>query len=65
MQSEQRATYILDRHLPVAESVICARRTPVERRAKPRSQAALPARVWGMDIEDRCIRIRIVEHRLI
>jgi len=48
MQCEQRANYILDRHLPIAQSVF---RT--ERRVKPRSNDALPARVWGVDSEDQ------------
>ena len=53
MQCEQRANYILDGHLPIAESVFRIRRPPVERRTKPRSNDALPARVWGVDIEDQ------------
>jgi len=52
MLCEQRANYILDGHLPIVESVFRTRRSPVERRAKPRSNDALPARVWGVDIED-------------
>jgi len=48
MQCEQRANYILDRHLPTVQSVF---RT--ERRTKPRSNDALPARVWGVDSEDQ------------
>jgi hypothetical protein len=52
MQLEQRVNYILDGHLPGAESIFRTRLTPVERRAKPRSNDALPARVWGVDIED-------------
>ena len=53
MHCEQRASYILDGHLPIAESLFRARRPPVERRAKPRSNDALPARVWGVDSEDQ------------
>ena len=53
MQCEQRADYILDGHLLSAESVFLTRRPPVERRAKPRSNDALPARVWGVDSEDQ------------
>jgi hypothetical protein len=48
MQCEQRANYVLDRHLPIVKSVF---RT--ERRVKPRSNDALPARVWGVDSEDQ------------
>ena len=48
MQCEQRANYILDGHLPTVQSVF---RT--ERRTKPRSNDALPARVWGVDSEDQ------------
>ena len=48
MQCEQRASYILDGHLPLVQSVF---RT--ERRVKPRSTKALPARVWGVDNEDQ------------
>src|SRR6185312_16503791 len=29
------------------------RRAVIERRAKPRSSHALPARVWGVDIDDQ------------
>src|SRR5215467_2074664 len=52
MQCEQRADYILDGHLLDAETVFFTRQPPVERRAKPRSNDALPARVWGVDCED-------------
>lgn len=48
MQCEQRANYILDGHLPNAQSVF-----RIERRVKPRSNDALPARVWGVDSEDQ------------
>ena len=48
MQCEQRANYVLDRHLPIVKTVF---RT--ERRVKPRSNDALPARVWGVDSEDQ------------
>jgi hypothetical protein len=53
MHCEQRANYILDFHLPTAKSTFHPRRLPVERRAKPRSSDALPARVWGVDIDDQ------------
>jgi hypothetical protein len=53
MQCEQRANYILDGHLPVAQSAFHTRRAPVERRTKPRSNDALPARVWAVDIDDQ------------
>ena len=48
MQCEQRANYILDGYLPIAQSI-----SRTERRAKPRSNDALPARVWGVDSEDQ------------
>lgn len=53
MQCEQRANYILDCHLSVAQATFHSRRTVVERRAKPRSSDALPGRVWGVDIDDQ------------
>lgn len=53
MLCEQRANYILDGHLPIVESAFRTRRPPIERRVKPRSNDALPARVWGVDIEDQ------------
>lgn len=53
MQCEQRADYILDGHLLSAQSVFFTRRPPIERRSKPRSNDALPARVWGVDSEDQ------------
>lgn len=52
MQCEQRYNYILDSHLPIAKSTVGPRCSVVERRAKPRSSDALPARVWGVDIND-------------
>jgi len=51
MQCEQRANYILDCHLPITKSSFHLRRAVVERRSKPRSSKALPARVWGVDID--------------
>jgi hypothetical protein len=53
MQSEQRANYILDGNLPITTSSLRRRRAVIERRAKPRSSEALPARVWGVDIDDQ------------
>ena len=53
MYPEQRANYILDCHLPSTKSSSRRRRAVVERRAKPRSSQALPARVWGVDIDDQ------------
>lgn len=50
MRLEQRANYILDCYLPRENSTF---RQALERRAKPRSSDALPARVWGVDIEDQ------------
>jgi PilZ domain len=52
MQCEQRANYILDHHLRLTKSTFRSRREPPERRASPRSSDALPARVWGVDIDD-------------
>jgi hypothetical protein len=52
MQCEQRANYILDCHLPVADANFRARRVVVERRVKPRSSDTFPARVWGVDSDD-------------
>jgi hypothetical protein len=52
MPFEQRATYILERHLSVEES-LKPRNAAIERRAKPRANEALPARVWGVDVDDQ------------
>lgn len=52
MPFEQRATYILERHLSIEES-LKPRHAVVERRAKPRANDALPARVWGVDVDDQ------------
>lgn len=53
MYPEQRANYILDCHLPIANASSRRPRAVVERRAKPRSSQALPARVWGVDMDDQ------------
>ena len=53
MYPEQRANYILDCHIPLAKASSRRRRAVVERRAKPRSSHALPARVWGVDVDDQ------------
>jgi hypothetical protein len=53
MQSEQRANYTLDYHLPIADSAFRLSRSVFERRAKPRSQNKLTARVWGVDSDDQ------------
>ena len=53
MHCEQRANYILDCHLPVANSSFRPQRAVVERRSKPRANKAFPARVWGVDIDDQ------------
>ena len=53
MQGEQRANYILDFHLQTAKSIFRPRHSMVERRTKPRLSDALPARVWGVDINDQ------------
>ena len=52
MQSEQRANYTLDFHLPIAESTFRIARSVFERRAKPRSDNKMTARVWGVDSDD-------------
>jgi hypothetical protein len=51
MYCEQRANYVLDLHLPLADS-LAGRSDFFERRAKPRSSNPLPARVWGVDSDD-------------
>jgi Tfp pilus assembly protein PilZ len=53
MHCEQRANYILDCHLRLPSAPFRARPEPVERRSKPRSNDVLPARVWGVDIDDQ------------
>lgn len=53
MQCEQRANYILDRHLPLVDPAFLHQQPGFERRAKPRSCGPLPARVWGVDLEDQ------------
>ena len=52
MPFEQRATYILERHLS-SEEALNPRQAVIERRAKPRANDALPARVWGVDVNDQ------------
>ena len=54
MYCEQRANYILDCHLRLPNTAALVNRSaPVERRSKPRSNDVLPARVWGVDINDQ------------
>jgi hypothetical protein len=53
MHCEQRANYILDCHLRLPNAALLTRSAPVERRSKPRSNDVLPARVWGVDIDDQ------------
>ena len=53
MQCEQRINNTLDYHLSICKSAFRAQRTVVERREKPRSRDTLPARVWGVDIDDQ------------
>ena len=50
MHCEQRASHILESHLSVSDSGCRPQRAVVERRVKPRSSDALPARVWGVDV---------------
>jgi hypothetical protein len=52
MHCEQRANYVLDPHLPLTESITHRQGALYERRSKPRSTNALPARVWGVDVDD-------------
>ena len=52
MHCEQRADYLLDPHFPLAESLFISGPADSERRSKPRSASPLPARVWGVDVED-------------
>jgi PilZ domain-containing protein len=52
MYCEQRANYVLDPHLPLTDSLLQRPQAPHERRSKPRSTGALPARVWGVDSDD-------------
>jgi hypothetical protein len=52
MYCEQRANYVLDPHFPLTESVLHGQQTRHERRSKPRSTGALPARVWAVDSDD-------------
>jgi len=51
MYCEQRANYVLDLHLPLADPTLSSRSKLLERRTKPRSSNPLPARVWGVDTE--------------
>ena len=53
MHCEQRANYILDCHLRLPNTGFRTQREPEERRSKPRSNDVLPARVWGVDIDDQ------------
>ena len=53
MQCEQRAKYTLDYHLPISDSAFLLSRSVFERRAKPRSQDKMIARVWGVDSDDQ------------
>ena len=53
MQCEQRANYVLDCHIRMPNAAFRTSSTPDERRLKPRSHDVLPARVWGVDIDDQ------------
>lgn len=53
MHCEQRANFILDCHLRTSSPAFRTRNTRLERRSKPRSDDLLPARVWGVDIDDQ------------
>ncbi|HEU4836570.1 MAG TPA: PilZ domain-containing protein [Pyrinomonadaceae bacterium] len=53
MQCEKRINDTLDYHLPIAESTRRLSRSAFERRAKPRSQNEMIARVWGVDSDDQ------------
>lgn len=52
MHCEQRADYVLDSHFPLTESMFVRALVHSERRSKPRSGGPMPARVWGVDIND-------------
>lgn len=53
MNCEQRANFVLDCHLRTSNASFLTQNTPRERRSKPRSHDLLPARVWGVDIDDQ------------
>ena len=53
MQSEQRANYTLEHHLPITDATYRISRSVFERRAKPRSDNKMVARVWGVDSDDQ------------
>jgi hypothetical protein len=53
MHCEQRANYVLDPHLTLKDSAFPGPPAPIERRSKPRSTDPLPARVWGVDVDDQ------------
>ena len=53
MQCEQRANYTLYYHLPLSETAFRLSRSVFDRRAKPRSQNKMTARVWGVDSDDQ------------
>ncbi|HSE17620.1 MAG TPA: PilZ domain-containing protein [Pyrinomonadaceae bacterium] len=53
MQCEQRANYTLEHHLPITEATFRSSRSVFERRAKPRSDNKMIARVWGVDSDDQ------------
>ena len=53
MPCEQRVSYTLDYHLPITEATFRLSRSVFERRAKPRSNNKMIARVWGVDSDDQ------------
>lgn len=56
MNCEQRSTFSLETHLPFPSQSPSHSRS-YERRAKARSIERLPARVWGVDAEDRAFSL--------
>jgi PilZ domain-containing protein len=53
MQCEQRANHTLDYHLAITEATFRFSPSVFERRAKPRSNNRMIARVWGVDSDDQ------------
>lgn len=55
---EQRASEVLDGHLPFLNPLVCSFPSRGrERRLKPRLSDCLPARVWGIDCEGEMVSL--------
>lgn len=56
---EQRASEVLDGHLPFLNPLVSTFRSrgKRERRGKPRLSDSLPARVWGIDCEGEMVSL--------